>query len=398
MSSRESETLDLRHVGEVAAVIARHAQQVLDSRRSLSSPALQTYWQSSRQRADLWQFTLDDALDASKRDQPLGKHTVGAVTSVIAEVLSTELVTRLWTAVLVGHEELHKTQNETLARRVLADHLTARRSCLRLLTHPIALASGDILALNRIRQRAERWTDCLLATLPKVCNPAEFAFDLDRYHEFTEDSDVMSKISSRFSGWHLLALSLRVAEQGGPATNRARNLLHREVLNSIGEVIEARQEVTGLEASVSQIQDDDDDDVEVPHVDAPSSPETQVDGPGTHQLSDASEDIDLTDEVETVLEANFGNTTKPVDGIERVQPEEADVTQEPGVVENLPAAARPVEDPSAENSDRPPRFTLDGQQLLSFVDELDPEASVTVTESGLKFRTLLTRRRPSADF
>lgn len=239
MSSRETESLDLRHVGEVAAVVARHAESVLDSSQCLASPALQTYWKASRQRADLWQFSLDDALEASKRDQPLGKHTVRAVTSVIAEVLSTELVTRLWTCVLVGHERKHRTNHETLARRVLTDHMTARRSSLRLLTHPIALPSAEILTLNRIRQRAERWTDCLLATLPRVCVASEFAFDLDRYHEFAEDDDVMSKISSRFSGWHLLALSLRVATSGGPQTSQMRNELHRDILDSIGAVIDS---------------------------------------------------------------------------------------------------------------------------------------------------------------
>ena len=181
MSSRNTETLDLRHVGEVAAVIARHAQAVLNSDSCLASPALQTYWRASRERADLWQFALDNALDASRRDQPLGKHTVRAITAVIAEVLSTELVTRLWTAVLVGHERLHGQMHEPLARRILGDHLTARRSSLRLLTHPLALPSAEIVTLDRIRQRAERWSDCLLATLPEVCAASEFAFDLERF-------------------------------------------------------------------------------------------------------------------------------------------------------------------------------------------------------------------------
>lgn len=241
MSSRELETLDLRHVGEVAAVIARQADHLLESPQCLSNSALKTYWDASRKRADLWQYALDDALEASRRDQPLGKHAVRSATTVIGEVLATELVTRLWTAVIVGHERRHQTQHEVLARRVLSDHLTARRSCLRLLTHPIALPSSQIVTLDRIRQRAERWTDCLLATLPDDCSPIEFAFDLSRFQEFAEDSDVVTRLSSRLSGWHLLALSLRVSSSEGPAADQTRNALHREILDAIGSVIAASE-------------------------------------------------------------------------------------------------------------------------------------------------------------
>lgn len=241
MSSRETETLDLRHVGEVAAVVAKNADQVLAAPHCLDSPALTTYWTSSRRRADLWQYCLDDALEASRRDQPLGKHTVQSISTVISEVLATELVTRLWSAVLIGHERLHAKRQEPLARRVLNDHLTARRTSLRLLTHPIALPSSQIVALDRIRQRAERWTDCLLATLPEVCSPEEFAFSNERFREFAEDTDIVTRLSTRFSGWHLLALSLRVASDGRADADQTRIQLHRDVLDSIGGVIDAAE-------------------------------------------------------------------------------------------------------------------------------------------------------------
>lgn len=241
MSSRETETLDLRHVGEVAAVVAKNADQVLAAPHCLDSPALTTYWTSSRRRADLWQYCLDDALEASRRDQPLGKHTVQSISTVISEVLATELVTRLWSAVLIGHERLHAKRQEPLARRVLNDHLTARRTSLRLLTHPIALPSSQIVALDRIRQRAERWTDCLLATLPEICSPEEFAFSNERFREFAEDTDVVTRLSTRFSGWHLLALSLRVASDGRADADQTRIQLHRDILDSIGGVIDAAE-------------------------------------------------------------------------------------------------------------------------------------------------------------
>ena len=228
------QTFDLRAYGDLASVIARQAPAVLSNPMCVTDTHAADYWRASRTRSDVWgaetaALTTARRLSPKQRSQAL---------RCVREVLTSELVTRMWTAILVTHDRRHDSRVATLAWRVFERHQESRLAALRLMTRPDGLTEEQVDELDGLRRRAERWTDCLLASVsrrPK--DPASaMAFDAGRLADFVEDAGHWHRMQPQFDAFHLSALAMRAdAEERDPR----RGELHRGVLEAIAAVIES---------------------------------------------------------------------------------------------------------------------------------------------------------------
>lgn len=193
----------------LAALIAAHGTLPDGSRCVLSSSGLGNYWLASKCRLDRWYR----ALRPRERDFS-ARHMGGnwqSLRPVIEEILLSEILTRVWTGFLVAYDRAHGgDEAEPLARSVLSGHLDARQRALSLLLHATGVPISEAVAMNRLRRKADRWTDLLLGYLAPRCDLSELATDPQRVRDFALDwQDVAPETCGQ--RWSLLLASLREA-------------------------------------------------------------------------------------------------------------------------------------------------------------------------------------------
>jgi hypothetical protein len=180
--------------------------------------ALDQYWTTSKCRLDRWGRALKGIgqypASLNMSQQPAMAENSYAT---LEEILLSEVLTRVWTAVLVGYDQTRGTQGaELIARSVYAGHLEARHRAMKLLVEGPGFNSHDALALNRVRRRAEYWSDLLVGHVASVANVSEFAVDPHRAAEFAAHlraGDVTN--AGRGHRWSLMLATVRSAFRQG---------------------------------------------------------------------------------------------------------------------------------------------------------------------------------------
>lgn len=163
---------------ELATLAAVHGPTLIVGATGTSLVGLEDYWSVSKCRFDRW----GTALGRLRRgEKPLFDDGPGTVRGLIEEILGSEVLTRIWTAIVTVFDRRRDAQdNEIIVRSVYIGHQELRRRALKLLLGGPGLTSSEAVALNRLRHRLEQWTDMLLA-LPAVNDDVhEFAFESDR--------------------------------------------------------------------------------------------------------------------------------------------------------------------------------------------------------------------------
>lgn len=197
-----------RELIELAALVSVHGPDLVQSGERISAEGIEQYWTTSKVRLDRWGRSLKEFAGLShphKRQQ-------GLIRGVLEEILTGEVLTRVWTAVLCAYDRQHGTDDaEPVARSVLIDHCEVRHRVLTLLVHGHGLDTGDAARLNRLRRRAERWSDLLIGNLAGMHGVGEFAISPERANEFSKD---LRDNGGEFA-WSLTLASLRAAFQRG---------------------------------------------------------------------------------------------------------------------------------------------------------------------------------------
>jgi hypothetical protein len=205
-----------RELVDVAAMVALHGPLLIEGRSPPAEAELEQYWSASKCRAENWGRLLKAADLSTQAVLQRDLDRWVEIRAVLDEIFVSEIVTRLWTAVLVACDR--RTTNKTaepIARSVLASHMEARHRALALLMHDEALTTEQAVAANRLRRRCERWTDALLGGLWHVDEAREFAFDPERAADFQRDLSRRRGVAGGKQAWRLLLVSLRNAFQGG---------------------------------------------------------------------------------------------------------------------------------------------------------------------------------------
>jgi hypothetical protein len=246
-----------RDLAELAALLALHSRLIVHGPGRIPHEVSEQYWSASKCRLDRWSRLLKQLTQAANQPQ-LPQPQLPATLSwpriqpVLEEILVSELLTRLWTAVAAAHDQIHGGDDlEPVARNVFTSHLDARRRLLTLLAQGRVIALPEVKKLDHLRRRVERWTDMLLAQLDGMTNIIEFAFDTGRARDFAEDLDHQSAHAERDVTSRLMLLSLRASFANDLADRTPNNDLNRRIASALlGTFRDPTDDPTGIVKSL----------------------------------------------------------------------------------------------------------------------------------------------------
>jgi hypothetical protein len=219
---------------ELAALVATHGRLLIHAGGPIPLSNLERYWTASKYRADAWSRALKrHATTSDDSRQQAALRGLSSVESVVEEILAADVLTRVWTAVLCGHDRARGMDEvEPIGRSVFISHMEARQRALNLVLHAPGVSVEQAVALNRLRQRTERWIDLLLGRVMLDYDASEFAVDPARAQEFCRDLREHAQPQSS-QAWNLLLSSLRMAFRGSTADACPSAGLNEQIAGSI---------------------------------------------------------------------------------------------------------------------------------------------------------------------
>lgn len=224
-----------RQLVEVAAMTAAHGPVFIRSTGHVSLSGMEAYWTSAKCRLDRWLRTIrtngEELRTAREIDRPF---LWLELRPVIEEILTGEILTRIWTAVTTQYDQLRGVQEfGPLTRSVYVGHMEARSRALNFLVECDGSGVEEAVEMNRLRRRCERWTDMLLGRLLIDFDVAEFAFDERRARDFSADLCLNEDSLEHPAMWQLVVASIRVGFQHGLSEITANPDLNLRIGNSI---------------------------------------------------------------------------------------------------------------------------------------------------------------------
>jgi hypothetical protein len=204
--------MHVRELVEVAGVVASSGAQVIRGKGPLSQPHLGQYWAACRSRLDRWNQALKRFSSGEDSYQESDDGRWVELRATLDEIFAGELLTRVWTAIVVGRERRGGSGTaDPVVRSVYESHMEARRRALDLLLHAQCFGIRPLVAVNRLRRRAERWSDVLVGSLHPHDDVLEFAVDPERASDFAQDLAERQAEAGGRQAWRLLLVSLRAS-------------------------------------------------------------------------------------------------------------------------------------------------------------------------------------------
>lgn len=210
------------------------------------------YWTASKCRLESWQRALRIFFEDLQEDDPW--HDSWPATEVVVqEILVSELLTRVWSAVLLRRDHATRSQELTaVAQSVFISHLELSSQALRLLMAQPESRHNAVQRLNALRKRIESWTDLILAFLPDEQLAARFAHQPARMHEFAADHRMHSPEESQRANQILFA-SLSSDLKKNTTRYAANPELNRQIAAGVLAFLPSEQfDSIGLPKSASQ--------------------------------------------------------------------------------------------------------------------------------------------------
>ena len=210
------------------------------------------YWTSSKVRIQHWLT----ALKMFEQDFESGDeyNSWSAAEIVIQEIFISEVLTRVWSALVLIHDKHHQTDElHGLAHSVFLGHSEAKNRALRMLIQAEQVDSERFERMNRLRRRLERWTDLLLGNLPHAEIAAMFAYHPKRVRDYCQEKKTIELAEQHVRKKVLLA---SFAADLLRDTNRysANPDLNQDVITGILACYPAdRFDASGLPKSVKQL-------------------------------------------------------------------------------------------------------------------------------------------------
>jgi hypothetical protein len=199
---------------ELGALTAAHGPAVVALSPPWSPQALDRYWSAGKIRIDAWGRAIRDYTAAMQSAPPQRRPQLWRqARPVLEEILTAEVLNRVWTAVMCQCDRRRRDGAEAAARSVYLGQMEARNRALNLMVYGQGFELQEAVALNQIRRRSERWADLLLGNLLIEHEVLEFAFDAERAREFAADLRDQGGLCG--NAWRLTLASLRAAFSQG---------------------------------------------------------------------------------------------------------------------------------------------------------------------------------------
>ena len=224
-----------RELVELAAIVSANGPVLVRGTDRLSAAGIEQYWIASKSRLGRWAKSLKSF---SKEQGEVGtmrhKARWPLVRGVLEEIITGEMLTRVWSAVLCACDRHHGTDTaEPVARSVLIGHLEARHRVLSLLVRSPKINAEAAVKLNHLRRRCERWTDLLVGYLAGLHDVSEFAVEPQRALDFAEDLQYRGKLGGGRQVWPLVVGSLHAAFRNGLSASSPNADLNERIASSI---------------------------------------------------------------------------------------------------------------------------------------------------------------------
>jgi hypothetical protein len=206
--------MHVRGLIELAGMVASHGPTLLASGQRLPATAIEQYWVTSKARLDRWAWNLKRFSQQAESDLEYRQVQWPTTRGVLEEILASEMLTRVWTAVLCIHDRRRGIDDaEPVARSVMIGHMEARHRTLTWMVRGQYLDAASAVRLNLLRRRVERWTDLLVGRLASRCDVSEFAVDPRRARDFAGHFGQHDRGGT--PAWLLIWTSLRTAFRAG---------------------------------------------------------------------------------------------------------------------------------------------------------------------------------------
>ncbi len=189
---------------QLATVITWHGPMLIQHSAELPPRAIEEYWTASKCRLDRWGQDLRSIRELFDVKFGFDAPSWRSVSALCDEILTGEIIARLWTAVVTLHDRKHgSTDAEPIVRSVLLGHLEARHRVLNLILNYHGVGPHETVVLNRLRHRCERWTDILLARLGNSNQLRDLAHDAERVDDFVSEwpAQHQSMVATERAAW-----------------------------------------------------------------------------------------------------------------------------------------------------------------------------------------------------
>ncbi|MCA9056339.1 MAG: hypothetical protein KDA75_21070 [Planctomycetaceae bacterium] len=209
--------MTLRQLAEMSAIVALHGESVIRCGTPVSDRCLGTYFRHARDRHRSWRSILATISETGQDDID---EVTARLKSLLAEVLATEMLTRVWSAVLSASDmHCQVVHSDPIARHVLVGVLETRSQLLSQLLNGSCRPIGTLVQADLLRRKCDRWTDLLIGELSLRDDVSRFAVNPARAREFCEQS-CGSPYSERQVTWTLLSAGLCQAVPDTPVDPR----------------------------------------------------------------------------------------------------------------------------------------------------------------------------------
>jgi hypothetical protein len=223
-----------RETAELAAWVAVHSPALVRGAGRAPYSACEQYWSASKCRLERWRRLLGQLVEAANQPLRPAPFAWPRIRPVLEEILTSELLTRIWTAASTAYDAARQDQDlEPIARNIYSGHLDIRRRLLGLMTDGRTLSGREVEALDQLRRRVERWGDMLLAHLADEVPIEEFAFDAERACDFAVDLDRRAAHDERDFTTQLMFASLRASFSTGLSDRSPNSDLSRKIGSAV---------------------------------------------------------------------------------------------------------------------------------------------------------------------
>lgn len=167
------------HAQDLLQLAAILAVQSPNLKVAPASSYFRPYWSASKQRIDSWNREL--RLHSKK------KTTCFNLTEILQEIILSEPLTRIWTAIITSGSDV-QAEKETVAaaKRMMNLHLNVHYRAIALLSKS-NVHEADVVELLKLNNRTERWTDLLLAYVGQIYPASHLAPNPERSLDFLQD-------------------------------------------------------------------------------------------------------------------------------------------------------------------------------------------------------------------
>ncbi len=220
---------------ELAAIVAHHGPCLIEGTTSIPAKNLNQYWTASKCRLDRWTTTLNQHSAILRGASPVeARQHWDALSPVLEEILTGEALVRVWAAIVSAFDQKQcQCEASPVTRSVYIGHLEARNRVLQLMVYGQGALVTEVVSLNRLRRRVERWTDMLLGLILMEHDVAEFTIEPERATNFASDFRNDQRHGRGIQTWPLMLASLRAAFPPSSSLNCPNSDLNEEIAAGI---------------------------------------------------------------------------------------------------------------------------------------------------------------------